>query len=318
VIRVEDPSIYGVPLAVRTVAVTNASIVVLGETGVGKEMLSSTVHKLSGRMGLFLPINCAALTESLFESELFGHEQGAFTGATRPKVGLLEAAHKGTVLLDEIGELPLALQAKLLRVIETRQVTRVGAVHAITIDVRFVAATHRDLASEVVAGRFRADLYYRLDGVSLEIPPLRERRGQIAALAAEFIAAAQADREPKSSPTAEFLELLEAHDWPGNVRELKATVERAVMLADGHDLNASHLILSKRVVPRRWSAFPQEQSSSSSSTPVELDPERAKIVDALTACAGNQTRAAAKLGISRRTLANKLIKYSIPRPNESH
>jgi hypothetical protein len=229
-IRVEDPTPERVPDVIHDIAASTTSVLVLGETGVGKEVLSHTLHRLSGRTGPCLRINCAALAESLLESELFGHEKGAFTGAERTKLGLIESAHGGTVFLDEIGECAPALQAKLLRMLEAGEVTRVGAVHPISIDVRFVAATSRDLAAEVAAGRFRADLYYRLDGVSLLIPPLRERSGMIIPLALQFIAAAQAGRADPSDVSAAFLARLEAHDWPGNVRELKATVERALLI----------------------------------------------------------------------------------------
>jgi len=318
VVRIEDPTRDGVPTVVKDIAESGASVLVLGETGVGKEVLSETMHELSGRRGPFLRINCAALTETLLESELFGHEKGAFTGAVKTKAGLLEAAHGGTVFLDEIGELPPSLQAKLLRAVEVGQITRVGAVAPIEIDVRFIAATNRDLAEEVAGGRFRADLYYRLDGVSLAIPPLRERRGMIVPLALHFIEAAQAKREHRSEVTSAFLARLDNHDWPGNVRELKATVERAVLLAAGKDLAPTHLMFSKRIGPSRPPSMPTPTPPPSTPPPSDLDAEalaeRTRILEALDACAGNQTRAAKQLGMARATLTAKLALYRIPRP----
>jgi len=314
-IRITDPTPARAPEVVRNVARSQASVLILGETGVGKEVLAQTVHELSGRPGPLVRINCAALSESLLESELFGHEKGAFTSAIKSKPGLLEAAHRGTALLDEIAELSTGLQAKLLRALETREVTRVGAVAPIAIDVRFIAATHRDLATEIASQRFRADLYYRLDGVSFVIPPLRERRGMIAPLALQFVAAALPGRDRARSVSAAFLDKLEAHDWPGNVRELKATIERAVILAAGGDLSASHLMFSPRFAAPD---APPSPDAPSRPTPDRADDaatdERAAILAALAECAGNQTRAATRLGISRATLTNKLARYRIPRP----
>ena len=314
-IYITDPTPARVPDVVRDIARSRASVLILGETGVGKEVLAQTVHELSRRPGPLLRINCAALAESLLESELFGHEKGAFTSAIKSKPGLLEAAQCGTVLLDEIGELSTGLQAKLLRALETHEVIRVGAVAPTAIDVRFIAATHRDLAKEIANQRFRADLYYRLDGVSFVIPPLRERRGMIAPLALQFAAAAQADRRRPPSVSASFLAKLVAHDWPGNVRELKATIERAVILAAGGDLSASHLMFSRRFAPPDVLPSPDPPRVA---TPDRADEaggdEQAAILSALAECAGNQTRAAARLGISRSTLTNKLARYRIPRP----
>jgi two-component system, NtrC family, response regulator AtoC len=212
------------------------------------------------------------------------------------------------VFLDEVGELPLALQAKLLRAVEAREVLRIGALRPIAIDVRFVAATNRDLAAEVAAGRFRADLFYRLDGMSLWIPPLRERRAQIAPLALTFLEAARARVAPA------FLRELEQHDWPGNVRELKAACERAVLLARGQEIEPRHLMVGRAATP--GAAAPDDAPAAGA--PPSLTPEqlrdRARIVEALEACAGNQTRAAKQLGISRTTMAARLALYRIPRP----
>ena len=222
-------------------------MLIVGETGVGKEVLAEIIHGLSPRAGKpFVRINCATLSPTLFEAELFGHERGAFTDAREAKPGLLETAEGGTVMLDEIGELPLPLQAKLLRVIETREVMRVGAVKARTIDVRFLAATNRVLEDEVARGAFRQDLYYRLNGISLLIPPLRARVDEIEPLAQAFVenAAKMSDRPPlKLSPAA--MKLLLSYAWPGNIRELRNTIERALLLSTGDSITPEDLPLEK-------------------------------------------------------------------------
>ncbi len=310
-ICVPDPTVAGAPAVVRTIAASMLSLLILGETGVGKDILARTLHELSNRTGPYVRINCAALAEALLESEMFGHERGAFTGATVQKTGLLEFAHGGTVFLDEIGELSPTLQAKLLRAVESGEVTRVGSVRPTPIDVRFIAATHRDLAADVVSGRFRADLFYRLDGVSLTVPPLRDRREQIIPLALRFIATAHAAGPRPALATPGFLARLEAHDWPGNVRELKATVERAVLIAAGTELTASHLIFSRRLAA---SSRPPATAGPSGDLRADALCDRTRVIEALNACAGNQTRAAKKLGISRATLTNKLTLYRLPRP----
>ncbi len=310
---IEDPTVDGVSTLVREIAKSGVNVLVLGETGVGKEVLSATLHELSERKGPLLSINCAALGEQLLESELFGYEKGAFTGASSPKEGLLEAAAGGTVVLDELGELPLSLQAKLLRAVETREIRRLGSTRTIPIDVRIIAATNRNLAAEVAAGRFRQDLFFRLDGVSLRIPPLRERPHAIGPLALRFIeqSASRLDR-PGVHASPELLRALAAHDWPGNVRELKAVIDRAVLLSRGTQLGSRHLAFSNREPPRPRAPEPAAVEAG------DLDPEertdRARVLAALEECAGNQTRAAKVLGIARSTLATKLALYRIPRP----
>jgi len=235
------------PLLER-VAPTQINVLILGETGVGKEVLARLIHELSPRGSRPMScLNCAAFSENLLESELFGHERGAFTGAVQAKPGLLEAAQGGTVLLDEIGELPLALQAKLLRVVEHRQVTRLGGLAPRSIDVRFLAATNRDLEAEVARGAFRSDLYFRLNGVALVLPPLRERAGEIVQLALAFVEqfARQSNRPrvPRISQAA--LGVLERYTWPGNVRELRNVIERALMLCPSDVIDLEHLPLEK-------------------------------------------------------------------------
>jgi two-component system, NtrC family, response regulator AtoC len=334
---VEDPTPEGVSTLVREIARSGVNVLVLGETGVGKEVLASTLHALSGRDGPLSSINCAALSEPLLESELFGHDRGAFTGAVAAKPGLFEASSGGTMFLDEIGELPVSLQAKLLRAVETHEIRRLGSTRSIPIDVRIVAATNRELGAEVADGRFRQDLFFRLDGVTLRIPPLRARRHAIGPLALRFIEdAAHRLGRPQVRATPELLVALAAHDWPGNVRELKAVIDRAVLLSRGTQLGSRHLAFSERPdqqarrdtgplgTPRmlRMSEAPAQQPAVTTAASRDdldfLDAEqredRARVIAALDECAGNQTRAAKVLGIGRSTLVNKLALYRIPRP----
>ncbi|MBL9013342.1 MAG: sigma 54-interacting transcriptional regulator [Myxococcales bacterium] len=323
---VEDPTVTGVSPLVVEVAKSGINVLVQGETGVGKEVLASSLHQLSGRTGPLLSINCATLSESLLESELFGHEKGAFTGAVGVKAGLLEAAEGGTVFLDEVGEMPLSLQAKLLRAVEAREVRRLGSTRSIPVDVRIIAATNRDLAEESAAGRFRPDLFFRLDGVSLRIPPLRERKHAIGPLALTFIdEVARRIGRTDLRATPELLVALASHDWPGNVRELKAVIERAVLLARGAQLGSRHLAFASdpKARPAPVAAAPSAAATVASVPAVSEVPEfldaeqradRARVIAALEECAGNQTRAAKRLGIARTTLVNKLALYRIPRP----
>ncbi|HEX8952592.1 MAG TPA: sigma 54-interacting transcriptional regulator, partial [Polyangia bacterium] len=226
------------------VAASDLCVLILGETGVGKEVMAETLHRMSPRASRkFLRLHCAAFTETLLESELFGHERGAFTGAQTSKPGLFETANGGTVLLDEIGELPMATQVKLLRVIEEKKVLRVGGVEPRPIDVRFVAATNRDLEAEMAAGRFRSDLYFRLNGVTLWIPPLRERREEIESLTRQFVtdACRRLNRADEPELTVDAVQRLRAYAWPGNARELRNTIERAVLLCGRGPIRSEHL-----------------------------------------------------------------------------
>jgi two-component system, NtrC family, response regulator AtoC len=321
------------------------SVLLLGETGVGKEVLAETIHRKSLRSGgPFLRLNCGALTESLLESELFGHEKGSFTNAVRSKPGLFETAEKGTVFLDEIGELPLGIQVKILRVLEDRQVMRVGGLSPRPIDVRFVSATNRDLAGEVQRGTFRQDLYFRLNGIALSIPPLRERRDEIEPLARAFAVSAAASIG-RSAPaiTEQAMAALLNHDWPGNVRELRNAIERAVVLCEGvirpedfvldaHAAGGMQTIAPASTMSVRRSMLerppePDEPSSVPARDNVQTQPlknlrqelgslERQRMIDALEKCAGNQTAAATMLGIPRRTFVAKLAAYNIPRPRK--
>jgi two-component system response regulator AtoC len=308
IIHIDDP--VAKPPAAVLVALARSPVRVLigGETGVGKELLAAEIHRLSGRTGKYMRLNCAGFTETLLESELFGYQRGAFTGATQAKPGLLEAASGGTVFLDEIGELPMALQAKLLRAIESQEIFRLGSVEPISIDVRFIAATNRDLPSEIARGAFRLDLYYRLAGVSLSIPPLAARRHRILPLAVHFLEAAAAQAgvaAPRLGHSAAAR--LQSHRWPGNVRELRNVVERALVVSLGAgEIRAEHILIDVK---------PPEAETAAVGPRDEDSEERQRIIDALAKCGGNQTRAAKLLGISRATLATRIAFHRIPRPH---
>ncbi|HXU05469.1 MAG TPA: sigma 54-interacting transcriptional regulator [Polyangia bacterium] len=297
------------------------NVLVLGETGVGKEVMAKTLHSVSPRADKpFMAVNCAGLPENLIESELFGHERGAFTGAVVAKQGLLELAEGGTVFLDEVGELPLQVQAKLLRIIETREVTRVGALKAKRIDVRFVSATNRILEQEVIQGTFRRDLFFRLNGITLAIPPLRDRASEIETLARQFVAIVCNDvGRPPAALSAGVVELLNAYSWPGNIRELKNVVERALVLCDGDEILPEHLPLEK-MVPGRIVEEPPVVRQDEPAPPATLSTserdERRRMVEALAARGGNQTQAAADMGMPRRTFVSKLDRYQIKRPQK--
>jgi DNA-binding NtrC family response regulator len=319
-----DPRMRDLYQLAEKAAGSNINVLILGETGVGKEILAETLHRASKRAeGPFLCLNCAALTENLLESELFGHERGAFTDAKAAKPGLLESASGGTVFLDEIGEMSAALQAKVLRVIETKQVTRVGGLRPVPIDVRFLSATHRDLVQEIRDKKFRSDLYYRLNGLRLEIPPLRERRVEIRPLCEAFLGelAKQAGHKVHPRLTKEAAALLESYSWPGNIRELRNVVERALLLSDGGDIEARHLPLETLST---LEARPAGSVDDDPDPPEEVDDrwtpaqreERARIVAALRAEGGNQSRAARRLGITRGVLVARLDTFAIARPQK--
>jgi DNA-binding NtrC family response regulator len=295
---------------VEHVAGSNLSVLILGETGAGKEVIAEAIHQFSKRAkGPLVRLNCAALAETLLESELFGHEKGAFTGALATKTGLVEAADGGTLFLDEMGEMPMGTQAKLLRVLEAREVQRVGSVKPIKVDIRIVAATNVDLEAAIAAGKFRLDLYHRLDGVSIAIPPLRARRSEILPLAKIFLARACAEQNAKPTTFSEAaVRALESHAWPGNVRELKNVVERAAVLATGAPIAPAHLRLTPGAAP--LAPLPVAPAEA-------IDPaERARILAVLDQCGGNQSRAARELGIPRRTLLRRLDEYGVPRPRK--
>jgi transcriptional regulator with PAS, ATPase and Fis domain len=321
---IEDEAMVRLHRLVGVVARSTIPALVLGETGVGKEIVSTALHARSLRAGRpLVRINCAAFPGSLLESELFGFERGAFTDASRGKPGLIESADGGSFLMDEIGEMPLAMQAKLLRVLESGEVMRVGALRQRLVDVRFIAATNRELVALVAQGRFRRDLYYRLNGITLTIPPLRERRSEIPVLANIFLSSAakgSQKRAPSLSPEA--LAVLERHRWPGNVRELKSVIERAVVVCDGDIVTREHILLDPHL-PERLEAEPAGAPSGPTPARTEWpgrlprkDPEteRSLIERALSESGGHQGRAAKILGVSRRTLINRLNRYRVERP----
>ena len=304
---VRDDAMNGLYRMVDRVAPSLINVLLLGETGVGKEVLAAEIHRRSKRASApFVRLNCAALTESLLESELFCHEKGSFTGAVKQKLGLLESAKGGTVLLDEIGEVPQSIQAKLLRVLEERQVLRVGAIKPEPINVRFIFATNRDLEAEVARGAFRADLFYRVNGISLLIPPLRERVSEIEPLAKQFILkAAQRDSRETPDLTASALETLKQWPWPGNIRELRNVVERAVLLAGDGPITPEFFALGKGA-----KSAPAGAAATGLRGEREAAEKRA-VLEALETTGGNQTKAAQLLGISRRTLVNRLQDYGL-------
>jgi DNA-binding NtrC family response regulator len=337
---VEDPRmrrVYGLASSAARGAI---SVIVLGETGVGKDVMAQEIHRMSPRAKApFVAINCAAVSEGLLESELFGHEKGAFTGATEAKAGLLESAPGGTVFLDEIGDMPPKLQATLLRVIQTRQVQRVGSVKTRPIDVRFIAATHRDLEAEIGAGRFRQDLYYRLNGITLTIPPLRERRSEILPLVRSFLTqfAREMGDRPAPEVSPEAARLLEAYSWRGNVREVRNVVERALLLCEGSEILPEHLPIESmaanaisfaNVPAPGMTPPPPTPAALPAAAPVPADfarptapmnaaeDEKERILRVLAECAGSQTRAAKVLGIARSTLIARLDEYGVPRPRK--
>jgi DNA-binding NtrC family response regulator len=301
---VADTEMGAIYDSARKVARTPTSVLLLGETGVGKDVLAQRIHAWSPRAGgPFVRVNCAALPPTLLESELFGYEKGAFTGADRRKIGYFEAALGGTLFIDEIGELPAYAQVKLLNVLESRAVTRVGGTQPIPIDVRVISATNRDVQAEIAAGRFRPDLYYRVSAVTLRIPPLRERPAQIALLASVF--ARGLAREFGEGPPVfadDALDVLLKYPWPGNVRELRNAVEHALVMAEGGVLRGEHF--SREI---RGLAPPVEGPVGMRESLASL--ERQRIEEALAAEHGNQTRAAQRLGMPRRTLVYKLARY---------
>jgi two-component system response regulator AtoC len=311
----------------RLVAATAIPVLLLGETGVGKEITANAIHTSSPRAKQpFVRINCAALTESLLESEIFGHERGAFTGAVTSKPGLLEQADGGTLFLDEIGELSPGLQAKLLRVLEDREVRRVGATKGRPVDVRFIAATNRDLPGEVQRGAFRADLYFRLNGVSIRIPPLRERRDEIVPLADRLFGDAYARMQRPPMPLSpNVARALVEYSWPGNVRELRNVAERAVLLALGGLVDTHHLVFEEalsRPAPlfgatASGAALPADHAQSDIALPAQLERlERERVLRALDETGGNQTLAAKRLGITRRQLIGRIEAFGLPRPRK--
>ena len=308
----ESPAIRKLLADIGRVAPARASVLITGESGTGKELVARTLHRAGPRAkGPLVTINCAALTESLLESELFGHERGAFTGAVERKRGLLEVADGGTLLLDEIGEFPLTLQPKLLRALQERKFRRVGGTAEIESDVRIVAATNRELPAMIAAGAFREDLYYRLNVVTLEVPSLRRRREDIPLLALHFLQRFGDELGRRIDAIApEVLAILQAHSWPGNVRELRNIIERGALFCTGDTLRPEDLpeALSGRVVDSAAAALPQLGRP----LPELLDEMEERLIRlALVRARGVQAQAAELLGVSRSNLQYKLKKYGV-------
>ena len=291
----------------RQVAPASATVLLLGESGTGKELAARLLHDLSPRAGgPFVPVNCAAIPETILESELFGYERGAFTGAAQRKEGRFQRAHGGTLFLDEVGDMSPAVQAKLLRVLQDGVVERLGGTQPVQVDVRIVAATNRDLAAEVRAGRFREDLFYRLDVVTVRLPPLRERREDVPLLAAAFLARfAERNRREVTGFSDAALQALSAHDWPGNVRELQHAIERAVVLCRGHVVDLGDLPDPVRAAIPGRSAPPSSSLSIPVGTPLE-EIERIVIRETLRHTRGDKNLAARLLQVAPRTIYRKL------------
>jgi two-component system response regulator AtoC len=314
----DDPSLRKVFASLQRAASTDATVLLEGESGTGKELFARSLHALSPRADApFVAINCAAIPENLLETELFGYEKGAFTGAAARKPGKFEMAHRGTLFLDEIGDLPFPLQAKILRALEERRFERVGGTSSVQVDVRLVAATNKGLKAAVAARRFREDLYFRLSVFPITVPPLRERPGDVPVLARYFVDRFCRDLKKKSlviSPEA--LEQLQAYRWPGNVRELQNCIERAVILADGDAILPRHLNLSFAAPLESEAVSPWEQIDLSGTLSevtrrVTREAEKTKIAAVLREAQGNKGRAAELLQISYKMLISKLKEHSL-------
>jgi DNA-binding NtrC family response regulator len=327
-----SPAMIEVYRTTRQVAPSRACVLIVGETGTGKELIARAIHDLSPRYsGTYIRVNCGALTESLLESELFGHVKGSFTGAVDNRTGRFEAAHTGSIFLDEINSTTPKLQVKLLRVLQEGEFERVGDIRTVKVDTRIIAATNRDLLDEIDAGRFREDLYYRLNVVPIYLPPLRERREDIPILVEFFLKRyAEQNRREVRRVHPDAMRLLRDHDWPGNVRELQNYVERAVILGDGSDLTVEHLPpqLRGEAAPRpirsrgtdlaaltaelvRQGMRAAGPNANDLKTRIVDPVERELIQQVLQACERVQIKAAARLGMNRNTLHKKLAEYRI-------
>ena len=299
-----DPELLRICRLIEKVAGTGATVLLLGESGTGKELLARALHDLSPRRGeRFVAINCAAIPENLLESELFGYEKGAFTGAGRQTIGKIETANRGTLMLDEIGDLPLPLQVKILRFLQERVIERVGGRDEIGIDVRIVCATHQDLKTLIKEGRFREDLYYRLAEIVVEIPPLRARQGDAALLAHAFVQRFAAEQRRRSMTLrSDAVASIEAHAWPGNVRELENCIKRAVIMAEGNQITALDV---------GFEARGEENLSSLNLRRVRDEAEKRAVITVLSRVNGNIVKAAEILGVSRPTLYDVMHKFGL-------
>jgi DNA-binding NtrC family response regulator len=315
----DAPALKRVVSTLHRAATTDTTVLLLGESGTGKELFARTLHAVGSRAeGPFVAINCAAIPETLLESELFGHEKGAFTGATARKPGRFELAHRGTLFLDEIGDLPLGLQAKILRALEEKRFERVGGTQSLQVDVRLVSATNRNLKTAVAARQFREDLFFRLSVFPIDIPPLRERVSDIEILARHFVE--RFCRDLKKRPLAfspEAVDEMQRYEWPGNVRELQNCIERACILTEGDTIRPRHLNLSFRGgvaaegPPDPWEQIDLDGTLADASRRVLAEVERRKIVKALKEAAGQKPRAADLLQVSYKTFLQKMKDYGL-------
>ncbi len=303
----QAPSIVQLKSDIAEIAQLDCNVLITGETGTGKELVASTIHALSQRADqCFLPINCSALTEELMLNELFGHEKEAFTGASRFRTGLFESANGGIILLDEIGEMPPAMQVKLLRVLQEKKIMRVGGTRQIDVDVRVLAATNRDLQEEVKKKSFRQDLYYRINVVSIEIPPLRWRRDDIPLLVDHFLAKYLLPKQHVKCIAPESMDILMNYDYPGNVRELENIIERSLAMCREQEIQPYHL--PPELNQPQTTLIPPLKEKLYATRTLE-EHERNYILSVLSRCNGNRTKAAKKLGIDRVSLWRKLKKY---------
>lgn len=294
----------------KGVSKSKSSILIQGESGTGKELVARHIHRHSNRANMpFVAVNCAAIPHNLLESEMFGHEKGAFTGASRMRLGKFELASGGTLLLDEIGEMDVKLQVKLLRVIQESEVDRLGSKTSVPVDVRIISTTNADLKKYIKDKKFRSDLYYRLNVIPVKIPPLRERKGDVLLLCGHFLEKYRLlGRTAKPVLSEEVEQILESYSWPGNVRELENVIERAVLLAGGERILPEHLYLEKEVEMNRQPVEASLKSAASENTTLK-EMERRLIFKTLEKAEGNRTRASAILGVSVRTIRNKLNEY---------
>lgn len=300
-----DPEMLRICRTIEKVARSGATVMLLGESGTGKEVLAQGLHQASKRPGKFVAINCAAIPENLLESELFGYERGAFTGATKTTVGRFETAEGGTLFLDEIGDLPLPLQAKLLRFLQERTIERVGGRQVIAVDVRVVCATHQDLQSATEQGRFREDLYYRLAEIVIDIPPLRDRQGDPVLLAHAFLKRYSQEQRTTLRFTDDAVRAIEAYPWPGNVRQLLNVVKRSAIMADGNRVTLEDLGLPDPVMPGA------EENTGLNLRAVREAAERGAVVTALARANGNIVKASEILGVTRPTLYDLMNRLAI-------
>ena len=312
----EHPSIKKIQEIIRRVAPTDATVLITGESGTGKELAARAIHQLSTHAGRpFVPVNCAAIPENLLESELFGHVRGAFTGAHTTRLGMFQLAHQGTILLDEVGELPLSLQAKLLRVLQDNEVWPVGGDHPVPVQIRVVAATNKELEHQVEKGSFREDLFFRLQVIPVHLPPLRARRSDIPTLVQHFLDKANKKHGLSVSLSREAMIYLWEYDWPGNIRELENMVERIVILSDGNTADVTDLPANIRsFVGDKKTMQPAFSDDLIDMREATVQLQQRLMEEALRLTKGNKSAAAKMLGLKRTTLVAKLRKTTVKAP----